>query len=180
MSYERKFKITASLQDAYKVYRQKNTKLKKRQYLDICYDITATISDMMIKDSFEYKLPFRLGFIRIKKFKQKLILKDGKIDINKNVIDWEKTWITWNEMYPTLTNKEIRELEGKRVIFQTNDHTEKQIMRFYWDKKFAVTKNKTIYMFKPVKGGEFNNMYRGRLGLAKWIKNDKRKNDWYE
>ncbi len=180
MAYERKYKVTASLQDAYKVYRRNHKKFRKREYLDICYDITEGISDMMIRDSFEYKIPFKLGFIRIRKLKQKLILKDGKIDINKNIIDWEKTWDTWNEMYPELSNKEIRELKGKWVIFQTNDHTEKQIMRFYWDKKFANAINKTIYRFKPVKGGEFNGNYRGRLGLAKWIKNDKRKNDWYE
>ena len=180
MAYVREYKITASLQDAYKLYKVGNKKFTKRQYLDICYDITESISDMIITDSLEYKIPFRLGFIRIKKAKQKLILKDGKIDVNKNIIDWAKTWETWTALYPDKTNKEIREFKGKKVTFQTNDHTDKQIMRFYWDKRFSCVKNKTIYRFKPVKGGKINGLYRGRLGLAKWIKNDDRKNDYYE
>lgn len=180
MAYERKVKVTASLQDAYKTYRTTNKKLRKREYLDVCYDITEVISDMIIRESLEFKLPYRTGHLRIKRIPQKLKLKDGRIDVNKNVIDWTATWDAWYEMYPNKTNKEIRVLKDKWVIFQTNDHTDGQIMRWYWDKRFCAIKNSSIYRFKPVKGGEFNGNYRGRLGLAKWIKHDDRKNNWYE
>ena len=180
MAYERKYKITASLQDAYKAYRKENITFNKRQYLDIAYDIMETLSDMIIKESLEYKLPFRLGFIRIRKHHTKLVIRDGKIDVNKNVIDWKATWDYWNEQYPNKTRKEMKEIKDKWVVFQTNDHTNGQVMKWYWDKRFSTVKNNTVYLFKPVKGGEFNGLYRGRLGLAAWINNDNKKNDWYE
>lgn len=180
MAYERKIKITASLQDAYKTYRKTNKKLLKKEYLSICYDITETISDMIIRESFEYRMPYKMGYLRIKRIPQKLKLRNGKIDVNKNIIDWEATWDAWYSLYPNKTNKEIRSIKNKWVIFQTNDHTDGQIMRWYWDRSFCRVKNTSIYKFNPVKGGEFNGRYRGRLGLAKWIKNINRKNEYYE
>ena len=180
MAYERDIKISASLQDSYKAYREGKGLLNKKQYLSICYDITQLLSDMIIRESLEYKLPFKLGFLRIRKKHPKLKIRDGRIDINKNIINWEATWEAWNEMYPNRTRNEIKLIKGKRVVFQTNNHTDGQVMRWYWNKAFCNIKNNTVYGFKPVKGGEFNGLYRGRLGLAKWIKHDDRKNDWYE
>lgn len=180
MAYERKVKVSASLQDAYKMYKENGGKLFKKDYIAICYDITMNLSDMIIRNSLEYKLPYKLGFLRVRKQQVKLKIRDGRIDINKNIIDWKATWDTWYEMYPNKTNKEIKAIKDKGVIFQTNNHTDGQVMKWYWNKAFCNVKNNTVYGFKPVKGGEFNNLYRGRLGLAKWIKSDDRKNDWYE
>ena len=179
MAYERKYKVTSTLQDAYKLYGEEYGKINKKLYLAIAYEILKTIATMIIKESLEYRIPERLGFIRIRKKHGKLILRDGRIDVNKNVIDWKDTWDTWYEMYPGKTRKEINKIKGKRVIFQSNYHTDGEIMSWYWDKKTSNVKNNRIYNFTPVKGGVFDEYYTGRLGLASWIKSYDRENDYY-
>jgi len=178
MAYERRVKITASLQDAYKLYKQEYGDIDKSLYLNIIYDINRVISNKIIKESLEYRLPERLGFIRIRKKKQKLKIREGRIDLNKNVIDWNETWKIWQELYPNKTRQEIKKIKGKRVIFQTNDHTDGEIMSWYWEKGWGI-KNISVYKFRPIKGGFKDNFYSGRLGLAKWIKSIDKNNDYY-
>jgi len=179
MLYKRDIKITSSLQDAYKLYKKEYKDIDKRLYLDIAYELMITISNMIITESLEYKMPSRLGFLRIRKSTLKLKIKNGKIDINKNIIDWGATWKYWESEYPNLSRKDIIAIKGKKVMFQTNRHTNGEVMRWFWDRITCKVPNKTVYMFKPVKGGIFNNKYTGRLGLAKWIKSDEKTNDYY-
>lgn len=179
MAYERKVKITSSLQDAYKLYINEYKDIDKKLYMNIAYDITKSISDMIIRESLEYKLPSRLGFLRIKKTKPKLKIKNGRIDINTNIIDWGKSWKYWEEQYPDLSRKEIKKIKDKRVIFQTNKHTNGEVMRWYWDRLICRVPNYSVYSFKPVKGGVFDGYYRGRLGLNEWIKSEDKTNDYY-
>lgn len=179
MAYERDYKVTASLHDAYKVYKKLYKDIKdRRKFLDIAYDINKCLSDMIIRDSLEYRLPERMGFLRIKKKKQKLIIINGRISPKKNIIDWENTWKLWKEMYQDKSWKEIKKMKGKQVLFQTNRHTDGEIMKWYWRKGSGV-KNSTVYVFDVVKGGIVENKYTGRLGLAWWIKSDDKTNDYY-
>ena len=179
MAYERKYKVTASLQDAYKMYKKDNPDIDKRLYLDVAYDISKTISDMIIRESFEYRIPFKLGFLRIRKKTPKLKIKNGRLDINKNIIDWAATIKYWQEQYPGKTKKELKQIKDKGIIFQSNDHTNGEVMSFYWDRSICSVVNHSIYSFDPVKGGVFDSYYTGRLGLAKWIKSDEKTNDYY-
>ena len=54
---DRKFKVTDTLQDAYIYYIKHYKKVNKKLYLNIAYEITKNISDMIIRESLEYKLP---------------------------------------------------------------------------------------------------------------------------
>jgi len=179
MAYERKYKVTSSLQGAYEMFKEDNPDIAKRLYLDVAYDITQTISDMIIRESFEFRIPFKLGFLRIRKKIPKLYIKDGRIDVNKNIIDWEATLRYWKETYPGKTRKELKDIKDKGIIFQRNPHTNGEVMSFYWDKFTCGIKNITVYTFDPVKGGVFNSNHTGRLGLAKWIKSEEKTNDYY-
>lgn len=179
MAYERKYKVTSTLQGAYTLYKEEYEDIDKSIYLDIAYDITAAISDMIIKESLEYRLPGKLGFLRIRKKKHELKIINGRIDLNKNIIDWGRTWEYWNSQYPDLPRKEINKIKGKKVLFQTNPHTDGEVMSWYWDKNTCTIKNNTVYSFSPVKGGIFKGFFRGRLGLSAWIKSDKKTNDYY-
>lgn len=179
MAYERKVKITSSLQDAYKLYKRDYKDINKRLYLDIAYDLMITISDMVIRESLEYKMPARLGMLRIRKTTPKLKIKNGRIDVNTNVIDWKATIDYWEEEYGTRDRRKLKTIEGKRVIFQTNKHTNGEVMRWFWDRFTCRATNYMVYTFKPVKGGIFNDKYTGRLGLAAWIKSDEKTNDYY-
>jgi hypothetical protein len=128
MAYKRDIKITSSLQDAYKLYKKEYKDIDKRLYLDIAYELMMTISNMIITESLEYRMPSRLGFLRIKKSTLKLKIKNGKIDINKNIIDWGATWKYWESEYPNLSRKDIIAIKGKKVMFQTNSHTNGEVM----------------------------------------------------
>lgn len=179
MAYERRYKVTSTLQDAYKTYNTSYEPINKKLYIAIAYDILKHISNMIITNSLEYRIPNKLGFIRIKKTKPKLKIREGRIDVNKNIIDWKATWDAWNEMYPNKTRKEIKLIKDKRVIFQTNNHTDGEVMRWYWDRSVCNIKNNSIYSFARVKGGIFDGLYTGRLGLAQWIKSEDKTNDYY-
>jgi hypothetical protein len=180
MAYERKFKVTSSLQGAYKLHKEKNSKITREVYFAVVYDITKAIADMIIRESFEYRIPEKLGFLRIRKKKPKLKIRDGRIDINKNIIDWEATWKYWETTYSGKTRKEIRGIKNKPgVIFQTNPHTDGEVMSWYWDKMTCTVKNNSVYNFSKVKGGIFDGLHTGRLGLAWWIKSDEKMNDYY-
>jgi len=45
VAYERKIKITSSLQDAYKLYKREYKDIDKRLYLDIAYELMSTVKD---------------------------------------------------------------------------------------------------------------------------------------
>lgn len=179
MAYERRIKITHTIDDCYKYYKNEyDGSLNKKEYKTIAYELNKTIADMIIRDSFEYRIPYGLGFIRIKKVKLKFRLYNGKIDINKNIIDWKATWDYWEKQYPGKTRAEIKKIPGKQVFFQDNEHTNGDVMRWYWDKRISRVKNILTYSFKPVKGGE-GEFYTGRLGLSKWINSREKRNEYY-
>ena len=66
MAYKRRIKITHSINDAYKFFKENyNNDLTEREYKNIAYKINKTISDLIVKKSFEYRIPHGLGFLRI-------------------------------------------------------------------------------------------------------------------
>lgn len=179
MNYERKIKITYGIEDIYEYYKSNSDNpIDNKLFKTIIYELNRTISDMIIKDSFEYRIPHGLGFLRIKKKKLKYIIRENRIDINKNIINWEETWKYWNSIYK-VSRKEIKDIKNKKVIFQENEHTNGEVMRWYWDKRTVSCKNISAYSFKVVKGGEYENKLYGRLGLSKWIKSEEKDNDYY-
>ena len=173
--FSHKVKITTGLWESFKDFKKKYKLIyptvDRKKYVSLCHLINTSLSDIIIKESFEFKVPLRLGSISIKKNKLKIKVKDGKLEKNKMVIDWEKTWNYWNNEYPGKTRKEIHEIDGKFVIYNLNEHTNGYIMRWFWDKSTCNIHNQTVYYFKPTK--------RNRLELAKWIKSDDRINDYF-
>jgi hypothetical protein len=173
--YKHRIPITSGLWDAYKDFRKKYKLIypdtDRKQYVDICHLINIGLSDKIIKESFEFKMPFRLGSISIKKNKSVLHVKDGKLEKNKLIIDWEKSWELWHNEYPGKERKEINAIKDKIVIYNMNDHTNGYIMRWKWDKSTCNIPNQTVYQFRPTK--------RNRLTLAAWIKSDEKENDYY-
>ena len=116
-------------------------------------------------------MPFRLGTLSIKKNKLRLHVKDGKLEKNKLIIDWEKCWDYWHNEYPGKSRKEINAIKEKVVIYNINEHTNGYIMRWKWDKSTCNVHNQTVYSFRPTK--------RNRLALAAWIKSEERENDYF-
>lgn len=173
--YLHRVKITCGLWDAYKDFRKKYKliypEVDRKQYVTICHLINKSLSDKIIKESFEFKMPFRLGTLSIKKSKTSIHIKDGKLEKNKLIIDWGKSWEIWNQEYPGKSRKEINAIKNKMVIYNLNDHTNGYVMRWFWDKSICNIPNQTAYQFRPTK--------RNRLTLAEWIKSDEKTNDYY-
>ena len=173
--FKHKIKISRTLEDCYNFYKNKcieNNKpyISKLDYKLITYKFNYYLSEAIIKESFEYRMPHRLGFLKIKKAKQKFKIKDGKLKPNKKIINWGDTIKLWKEMYPGKTKDEIKLIKGKPLILYTNEHTDGEIMRWFWDKTLTTVKNKTVYVFRAVKAN--------RLNLKDWINDENRKNDY--
>lgn len=180
---ERKRKITAGLYDAYYMYKKKKGRngISRTLYTELCKEFNKRISDMIIRDSFEFRMPYRLGFLRIKAIRQKVVIKDGKIDTKRMGIDWKASWEYWHEIYPDKTREEIKQIPDKKLIIHTNEHTDGYYYRWYWDRRQTNVKNYTAYVFRPVKGGiSRDGYYYGRKGLPKWIKSEDKDNYYYE
>lgn len=175
IKYTHQTTITCGLWDAFKEFRKKYKLIypdvDRKQYVELCHIINESLSDKIIKESFEFKMPFRLGTLSIKKNKIKVYVKEGKLEKNNLIIDWEKCWDYWYNEYPGKSRKEINAIKGKVVIYNMNDHTNGYIMRWKWDKSTCNVHNQTVYSFRPTK--------RNRLALAAWIKSDQKENDYY-
>jgi hypothetical protein len=170
-----RIKINSGLWDSYKDFRNRYKlvypEIDRKKYVDLCHLINITLSDKIIKESFEFRMPARLGTISIRKNKIKIKVKDGKLEKNKMIVDWKKTWDYWNSEYPNKTRKEIAQIRDKVTIYNMNEHTNGYVMGWRWDKSTCNVNNQTVYVFRPTK--------RNRLELARWIKSDDRENDFY-
>ncbi len=119
---------SATLKNAYKTYEDfYNVGYKK--YRSICEDFNKLIMDNILLKSHEFKMPYRLGTLRIKKKKMNYSQKNK----NKLKIDWKAT------------------RENKKVIYHLNDHTNGFNYRWYWLKREAVVKNKSVYSFQATR-----------------------------
>lgn len=121
-----------STKDAFKAF-NKTQKKDSLLYVDystykgICADFNKKITKHILHDSGTFKLPHRLGEIRIQKKKMDFSM------LNKLKVDWKRT-------------KEL----GKRV-FHLNDHTDNYRYKWYWKKRTVIVKNKSVYSFIPTR-----------------------------
>lgn len=179
--YVRKIDITGGLYDAYKYYKKNNpkSKVQLKDYNNICQLFNKIISDKIVRESFEFRMLGRLGSVRIKAKKVEIKIKDGRIDSNRMPIDWKSTKDMWDKLYGGHTKDCLPE-GRKKVIVHTNENVNGYIMSWLWDKNKNRLTNKLVYKFKPVKGGiSKEGYYYGKRGLAAWIKNDERTNEYY-
>ena len=121
-----------STKDAYKEFKKTQNKnsfffVDYSLYKAICADFNKEIVNLILNDSGTFKLPHRLGELRIQKKKMNFSM------INKLKVDWKRT-------------KE----EGKRV-FHLNDHTDNYRYKWYWRKSKVIVKNKSAYSFTPTR-----------------------------
>lgn len=176
-------KVTAGLYDAYYAYKKEvgRNGVDRKLYSDLCQEFNKRISDKMITESLEFRMPYRLGFLRVKAIKQEVIIKDGRLDTTRMPIDWPACRDYWNEIYPDKTWEEIKQIPDKKLIVHTNEHTDGYLMKWYWDRRQVNIKNYTAYKYFPVKGGVTDDGYfYGRRGLSTWVKSDERNNHYYE
>jgi hypothetical protein len=120
---------TFTISDAYKRFKKENPKgskhyLTEKQYKEICYEFNRKIVNFVLLDAGEFRVPHRIGVIRIKK---------RKTDMNNLRIDFG----------------EFRKT-GKK-IYHLNEHSKEYYYRWYWQKKQAIIKNKSAYSFRATR-----------------------------
>lgn len=138
-----KNKSDFGVNDLYKHYK----KLRKGKGLDfipqslfakILKDYNKAICEKVVEEAYEFRLPFRLGFLRIRKHKNVVKLdEDGKLDTSNMHPDWKATWDLWKR------KPEAR--EAKKLIFHRNKHTNGCYFKYYWDKRTCNIKNSSVY-----------------------------------
>ena len=92
-------------------------------YKEICAEFNKNIVSHILEDSGTFKVPHRLGEIRVQKKKMNFNSK------NRLMVNWKKS----NEL-------------GIRV-YHLNDHRDNFRYKWYWRKSKAIVKNKTAYSF---------------------------------
>ena len=180
--YKRDFKVTGGLWDAYKFYKLKYPKsvIDRSTYVSICQLFNKRISDKIIRESTEYRLPFKLGFLRIKSFKAAIKIKNNKIVSTRNYVNWAKTLELWERLYNTRDRSILRTIPDKKLVYHLNEHTNGYSMKWLWDRRGCNIINNRTYIFTPVKGGITKEGYHyGRKGLAAWIVNEDRTNEYF-
>lgn len=97
------------------------------EYKTILSEFNKQLINSIIEDGYIFKVPYRIGTIRIRK-------KENNLERLK------PDWSTYNVSGQEIKNKYL------------NDHTNNQYVRFYWSKyKDSILRNKTLYSFIPTR-----------------------------
>lgn len=104
------------------------------------------IIKLIIFENIDYRMPARLGYLRIKKKLVEVKLdKNGKVDARKLSVNWKDTKKYWKEIYPDKTQEEIKVIKGKHLIRELNEGTDGYRMIWFWDKTTCNLKNQAVY-----------------------------------
>ena len=91
-------------------------------------------------------MPFRLGRVRIRRHENKLRLdENGEIDTSKLSPDWGETWKLWFKIYPGKKREQIKNIQGKQVVYHLNKHTDFNGFSLYWSRKGNNIINNRLY-----------------------------------
>lgn len=126
------------LNDIYDFYK-KNSKnpVDKKTFRSSWGDFAEIITDNIVSGK-DFFMPFRVGYLGIRKHKIKVKLNpDGTIDKRYLRPDWKTTKDLWER------DKEAK--DRKQVIFHLNKHFNGFNCKWFWDKRTCCIKNKSAY-----------------------------------
>jgi len=129
-------------------YRKKAelSKLDNKQYSSFTKELLVTYSEAIVKENLQLKLG-KLGVIRVQSKKLHFFTKEGKRAKTLQV-DWQSTWKFWETKYEGKTRDEIKSINGKKVLYFENEHTNGEFYRHLWDNLTSAIKYKRFYKFK--------------------------------
>lgn len=132
----------------YKKHHDGDDIIGSRKFNEILKEAYSEIVKLMVFENFQFKMPQKLGYLRLKKKPLVMPIKDGNVVTKYISIDWKKTKEYWEKIYPDKTPKEITEIKNKPLIRELNEHTDGYRLRWFWDKHNAVILNKEYYQFR--------------------------------
>ena len=156
------------LRDVFKFYKKNHTSEKNitsAEFSSICKEFNSKITDLILYENFSLLLPFRLGRIRIRKYKPKVhIDQNGELNKSRLRPNWKATNKLWEENEKAKNNK--------KLVYHLNEHTNGYQHRWFWEKVTSNVKNNSAYSFRPSR-----NLKRT---LAKVLLNDEIDVDYFE
>jgi hypothetical protein len=140
-------RVEYKTRDLYKFYKEyTDTPVSLELYSNIRRDYFTFIYSKIINENFSFRLPFRLGLLRIFKFKRKLKLdENGNVDKSKLPVNYRATLNLWEKTYPGKTKEEILKIPNRRYIYMLNEHTNRYSVIFFWDKVSSNIPNQRFY-----------------------------------
>jgi len=135
----RRYKTDVHEKDFYKYYKTKTqTPVTKDIFIKIVEEFNDSIMHACIYKNFEFKMPARLGIVRLKKRKSKATFnEDGSLNTRYLAVDWKATLDLWAS--DTIAK------EKKQRVFHLNRHTKGYMFRWYWDRFNMNLVNKSAY-----------------------------------
>ncbi len=130
-----------------------------KTFRDVIKAFNKEIVRLLVEEGAEFKMPDRLGTIRLRKYKRRIEFNDeGRI---KNLpVNWKMTWELWDREYPNVVRSEMKYIKGKPLVYHLNEHTDGYRIYLYWNKKGSNARNKGVYAFQFT---SVNNRYLARV-----------------
>jgi len=127
----------------------------KKLFTDILREFFSKIVDMLIFEGKELTMPHKLGNIRIRKNKVKVLLdKNGNVDKRRLAPDWGATRRMWKRIYPDKSWDEILAVPNKSMVYHENKHSDRYQHKWHWDKSTCLVKNNSAYSINMARGND--------------------------
>lgn len=163
-----KIKIDIKSEEQFKYYIKatgNKHNLTQTTYTEIKEKFFSYILDKIITESYEYRIPYRLGYIVPIKYKKKVHYdENGLIKPGSFSVDFGTTLKLWE------SDENAR--KKKKVILHLNEHSNGYTPALWWDRRTSNVINLRYYSFKPTRNTDRT--------LAKVFKDPNRKVDYYE
>ena len=125
--------------------------------------LNIALRDLIINESFEFNIPYRLGVLAIKKSKPEPYIDENGNVVNILPVDWKSTLELWEEDEDS-KNRKI-------LVRHLNAHTQGYVVKWKYDIKKANYTFKSAYKFIPCRAAK-------RL-LTPILKDPTNKTDFY-
>jgi len=145
---KRKVLADYKFDDIYTFYKEryKDKALPKSVVKKIYQKVFPDIVKLMVFDNLDYRMPARLGYIRVKKkLVEPKLDEDGNIDARRLSVDWKKTKRYWQKLYPDKNEEELKAIKDKPLVRELNDHSNNYRVVWFWDKTTSNLKNQNAY-----------------------------------
>lgn len=122
-------------------------RLDRKTYNSFLNDYLKELSTKIVTEALEVKIT-NLGLIRVRSKKLTLVKRDGTVAKTLKP-DWKATWKYWEEKYPNISRDEIIKIDGKKLVYHENDHTQGEFYEHFWDKRNSRIEGQSLYVFEP-------------------------------
>jgi hypothetical protein len=161
-----KVKVDCGRMDMYRYYLKNNKRDRTdySTYSKILNSFNKKVSMKIMEHAFDFPIPFRLGTLRIKKYKPSIkIDKEGNLKHKGLSPNWKATKELWE------VDKNAK--KSKKIVFHTNDHSDGYNYKWHFSNYRSNCANRSVYSFIPTRTNK-------RI-LAQLIKNEEFTGDFY-